>query len=76
MLLLPQEERKKYGSDDRLRDELKQLIQQVTQGKRNQIVTVQEARGLLVKFEEKDRAQAFQYFKVRLAASLIFRQTT
>lgn len=62
VLLFPQEERKKFGSDDRVREVLKQSIQQIAQGKRKQIVTVNDARDLLGQIEEKDRPQAFQYF--------------
>ena len=62
VLLLPQEERRRAGGDDRMRDTLKQAFQQIVAGKRNQITTVHEARDLLGQFAEKDRTQAFQFF--------------
>lgn len=62
VLLFSQDERKKAGGEDQMRSQLKQMIQHMAQGKRNQIVAVREARELLVKFEEKDRPDAFVYF--------------
>lgn len=62
VLLIPQEDRKQAGGDERARERLKHLIQQIAQGKRNQIATVHEARELLGQITEKDRTQAFGYF--------------
>lgn len=65
VLLLPQEERRRSGGDDRMREQSKQVFQQISVGKKNQITAVREARDLLGQFAEKDRVQAFDYF-VRL----------
>lgn len=74
VLLFPQEVRQQAGGDDRLRDNLKQSVQQMAEGKKNQISAVQDARDLLGEFAEKDRSEAFQNFfilkqqKAQLAA--------
>lgn len=75
VLLYPQDLRQQAGGDDRMRENLKQGVQQIAEGKKNQITAVRDARDLLNEFAEKDRALAFRYFfslkqqKAQLAAA-------
>lgn len=62
VLLIPQEERRRAGGDDRVREELKRVFQQTTSGKKSQIAAVQEARDMLGQFAEQERQGALNYF--------------
>lgn len=50
------------GSADKEREDLKQVIQLIAQGKKNQIAAVRKARDLLSQFPENERAGAFETF--------------
>lgn len=62
VLLYPQNERQQAGGDESLRVSLKQSVQRMAEGKKNQITVVQDAHDLLVEFAEKDRANALDNF--------------
>jgi hypothetical protein len=62
VLLIPQDERNRSGGDDRFREQLKQVFQQIAPGKKNQIGAVQEARDMLGNFAEQERQGAFNTF--------------
>ena len=62
VLLIPQEERRRYGGDDQTREQFKQVFQQIAVGKKSQVTAVREAKDLLSQIAEKERAGAFNYF--------------